>query len=108
MRVYGFGLVVFGLLFFLAGAARGDDQADVRPILDKAARALGGEDRLAKLKIGAAKGKFTIQQGDQTLTADLEVYWNGLDRHRADMDQQVNGMSIHIILVRNGDKAWIN
>ena len=43
-----------------AGAARADDQADLRKVIDKAIKASGGEEKLAKFKAETfkMKGKF--------------------------------------------------
>src|SRR5262249_9165742 len=43
-----------------AGAARADDQADLRKVIDKAIKAMGGEEKLAKYKAETfkMKGKF--------------------------------------------------
>lgn len=50
MRALACGLVC---VFMGAGALRADDQADARALVDKALKALGGADKVAKFKGGA-------------------------------------------------------
>src|SRR5262245_53544449 len=81
IRVNSIGLITLTFFLFVA-VGRSDDQADAKPILDRASRALGGEETLTRMKSGAARGKFTIRQGGQImLTATLDASWNGPDKH---------------------------
>jgi hypothetical protein len=87
----------------LAGALRADDQAGARVVIDKALKAMGGADKVAKLKTGVCKAKVTHQDKG---TIDCEVKWQGLDKGRLDGELTAGGQTHKILFVRNGDMGW--
>lgn len=98
-----------GLFLAFSAYTWADDQPDAKPIMDKAIKAMGGEERLARLTAaGTAKGKFTLERGGKTENTTVDVSWQGLGKYRADVDEDLNGMSVKFLLVLNGDKSWIN
>jgi Tfp pilus assembly protein PilF len=62
------------------GFLRADDQADCKPILEKAVKALGGEKKLAQLKSGSLKGQFVISAYGSEETGSIESTWQGLEK----------------------------
>src|SRR5262245_9995272 len=106
MRVRWYGSLVVGLSFLVAGVARSDDQAEAKPVLDKALKAMGGEAKLAKLQTGIGKGKITGQENGQELTLTFDASWQGLDKYRLDAEVNIGGMTMKGLMVVNGDKAW--
>jgi len=102
------GLLVCCLcLAWWAGPSRADDNPDAAPILAKAVKAMGGAEKLAKLQLGTFKGKSTIQEGGQEITVAVEGSWKGLPQLRLDADIQAGGQSNQVLIVANGDKAWV-
>jgi hypothetical protein len=81
--------------------ARGDDAADARALIDKAMKAAGGKDKLAKLKAQTWKEKGTYYGMGEGLpyTANFAVQWP--DKFRF----QVEGV---FTVVLDGDKGWLN
>src|SRR5579871_494959 len=92
--------------FGLGGAARVEGGKDAKAVLDKAIKALGGEEKLAAVKAATWKSKGSISiagnEGDFTTQATGE----GLDRSRQEVEADIGGMKVTILTVLNGDKAW--
>jgi hypothetical protein len=89
----------------LAAAARADG-ADPKAVLDKAVQALGGAEKLGKVKAVSwtTKGTVTFMGSDNPLTIRNTV--QGLDRVRQEFDLDLNGMTINAVAVLAGDKGW--
>src|SRR5260370_15423713 len=85
-----------------AGAA--DDKA--KAVIDKAAQALGGEEKLnaAKNFTWKAKGKINIMGNESDFT--LEGAAQGLDHYRGQFEGDFGGNKIKGVTVLNGDKGW--
>ena len=77
------------------GAARADDPS-ARAILDKAIKALGGEEKLAKIQAFSWKSKVTF--GETGREMDAEVVYKGLDHMR-----RAYGVNVVVLA---GDKGW--
>jgi hypothetical protein len=90
----------------LVGPARAEGEQDAKAILDKAIKALGGEDKLSQLKAYAIKGKGTISIGgdDNPFTSQATV--QGLDHIRSEFEGEFGGNKIKGITVLAGDKGW--
>jgi hypothetical protein len=89
-----------------AVALRADDQPDVKPVLEKAMKAMNGEAKLAKLTTVAAKCKLTHNDGNMEITVDLDGTFQGMSQYKADVEVQVGGNSFKGVMVFNGDKGW--
>jgi hypothetical protein len=100
------GAGVVGLVLAVAGPGRGDDQADIKAVIDKALKAMGGEAQVAKLKGATFKGKGNFQEAGQDIAFTYEGALQGMDKYRLDMDATINGMTMKILMVLNGDKGW--
>jgi hypothetical protein len=86
-------------------AARADDQAQVKALLDKAIRAAGGEEGLAKLKSVTWKGKGTLHgKEDSPFTTEVSAEWPS--RIRVVFESKEDGKVSKDIQVINGDKGW--
>ncbi len=59
MRTLVCGTFVLSLLLTAGVRLQADDQADAKGIVDKAIKATGGEEKLAKHKAATSKGKVT-------------------------------------------------
>jgi hypothetical protein len=90
------GLAI-GLALAFTGSFRADEPKD---IIDKAIKAAGGEEKLAKFKCytWSAKGTYYGQGNESAYTATYAVQWP--DKLRVDVKDV-------FILVLNGDKAWM-
>ncbi len=86
-------------------SARADD-AQVTQVLDKAIKALGGEEKLGKIHAFTwkAKGKITIQGNDNDMTTEATV--QGLDHFHSRFEGEFNGNKMEGHAVLSGDKGW--
>ncbi len=99
------GLVLTAFVLGQAGSARADEKAAMA-IVDKALKAMGGEEKLAKIKAASwkTKGKLHINDADSEFTTHTS--YEGLDHYRAQFEGEFNGNTFTAVTVLNGDKAW--
>jgi hypothetical protein len=85
----------------LAGLARAEDQ-DAKTTIERAIKALGGEEKLAKIEAFSYKSKGTVNFNGNESDFNSDVTIQGLDHLRREFgNDQFNG-----IVVLNGDKGW--
>jgi outer membrane lipoprotein-sorting protein len=79
-----------------------DDSKEATAIIDKAVKALGGEEKLSKIKgmSWKSKGTFTFGENESHFTGKSTV--SGADRLRTDFEGDFGGG----VIVVNGDKGW--
>ncbi len=84
---------------------RGDD-AQVNQVLDKAIKALGGEEKLSKATALSwkTKGKLTIEGNENEVSTQSTV--EGLNHYNAVFEGEFNGNKFKGLVVLNGDKGW--
>jgi hypothetical protein len=87
--------------------AQAGDQAELRALIDKAIKATGGEEKLAKYKgeTFKAKGKFYGMGEGIEYTGEWSIQLPKQMRVQIDLD--VNGMKIGVVRVSNGKKLWM-
>jgi hypothetical protein len=85
----------------VSGAVRADDQ-EVKSILDKAMKALGGEDRLAKVEAFSWKSTGIVVFDGNENESKNEVTVKGLDHFRREFGND----QFHGLVVISGDKGW--
>jgi hypothetical protein len=89
-----------------AGAARADDKADAKALIDKAIKAAGGEEKLAKFQAETFKGKGKFYGMGEGLDYTGEWAMQMPDKMRVQIEVAANGMKFNIVRVFNGEKAW--
>ena len=98
-------LVALALLCGAAGPTRADGAQDAQAIVDKAIKALGGEEALGKVKMASwkAKTRTTIQgnETEGTSTATMQ----GMDHFRQEAEGEFNGNKFRFVTVLDGDKG---
>jgi hypothetical protein len=104
MRAVWFCSLVLGLS--LAGWSRADESAEAKAVVDKALKAMGGADKLAKFKIGSFKAKGSGQEGGKEISVVMEGLWQGLSQYRIDAEATHDGRTEKVLFVINGDKGW--
>lgn len=106
MRTVVRTLLTAGLVLSAAAVVRADDQADLKALVDKAIKATGGEDKLAKYKAMSWKGKGTVHVMNMALpyTGDWTVQWP--NQFKARIEADVAGNKFTFVIVSNGDKGW--
>ena len=87
----------------IGGLARAQD---AKAVLDKAQKAMGGEDKLRAVKAVSWKGtgKLTIQGSDNPFTSETTL--QGLDHLRGSFEADFMGNEIKATTVVAGDKGW--
>ena len=101
MRQYFGAILTMTLLFVAFGPARADD-LDAKSILDKAIKALGGEEKLAKVAAYSWKSEGTITFNGNENEFKSEVTVKGLDHLRREFGND----NFNFVVVLAGNKGW--
>ncbi len=88
-----------------ANETRADDKAEVNAVLDKAIKALGGEEKLDKAKANSWKANGKMRFGENERVMTLEVTMQGLDHSRRVFEGEFNGNQFRGVVVLAGDKG---
>jgi hypothetical protein len=82
------------------------DEREATAILDKAIKALGGEEKLGKIEVFIWKGrsKYTLAGHKGEFTG--QATFQGLDHFRAEAEGELNGKPYKGVRVINGSKGW--
>jgi hypothetical protein len=102
-------VVLAGLLAVLGGAARGDDkdkEKDVKALIDKGIKSLGGEAKLGKAKAFTwkAKGTISLLGNDNDYTSKVTI--QGLDHMRAEFEGEFSDNKVKGVSIVAGKKGW--
>jgi hypothetical protein len=100
--------VLLAVLFVAAPTAvtLADDK-DPQSILDKAIKALGGEEKLKKAEAVSWKSKGTIRFGGNEMEVKAHTISKGLDHYRRESEAETDQGARKFILVLAGDKGWM-
>jgi hypothetical protein len=82
------------------------DQDEAKIIIDKAIKAHGGQENLAKLKAITLTLKGTTHQAGMDISFTGEVVVQRADQSRLALDGDSNGTKFTFVKVLNGDKGW--
>jgi hypothetical protein len=88
-----------------AGDKKGSDPKAIA-ILDKAIKALGGEEKLTGPKGFVSKGKGTVTFANNQTEFTSQSTVAGLDRYRGDLTIASGGNKATFVTVFDGDKGW--
>jgi hypothetical protein len=103
MRTLRVPFFLFGLVLVLAGGARADDTPQT--LIDRAVKAHGGAEKLAKERGTQTKSKGTLELGGGlSFTNEISMYAGKL---KEAMELDVNGQKVTVITVYDGSKAWV-
>src|SRR5437870_10181397 len=108
MRTLGCGSFVLGQLLIAGVGLQADDQADAKAIIDKAIKAMGGEEKLAKYKATTSKGKGKGNILGNELDFTFEAAAQPPKQFRRRIALDINGTKFERIDVVNGDKGWFS
>lgn len=98
----------FCLALAMAGLGRAEDRpASCHELLDKAIKAMGGEAKLAALKVAIFKTKGTFLFLDNTDTSYSAEWFVDGDRYRIYLDAEIKGRAIRTSVVINGGQGWL-
>jgi len=88
-------------------ALRADADAEARAIVDKAIKAHGGADNLAKFKAGVVKMKGKVEVGGMSIEFTSTASVQNPDKLKVETDVEVMGNKFTFVQIVNGDKGWI-
>jgi hypothetical protein len=102
--------ILVSVFVFCSGRMVSAHEKDVEAIVDKAVKALGGEEKLAKIEAVVWKGKGNIIIGDnQEHEFTSQTIAQGFDRFRSELDvDRVFGRQLRMLAVLNRDKVWLS
>jgi len=82
------------------------DDKDPSAVLDKAIKAVGGEEKLKKVDAVTWKSKVAITFNDNTNQFTSHATLQGLDHYRSEVEGEFGGNPFKGVTVLNGDKGW--
>lgn len=82
------------------------DDKDAQAIIAKAIKALGGEDKLSKIKGATWKAKGTITFGGNDAEFTSKATVRGLDHFRSEFEGDFGGNTVKGVTVLAKDKGW--
>ncbi len=94
-----------GLILCLAGAARAADD-EIKTIVDKARKVLGGDEQLAKVKAATWKGKGTVHFMGQPFIHTGQWFMQGPELSAVNLEITADCNRIKFVSVVNGENAW--
>jgi hypothetical protein len=103
MRLRACLVLAAAVVLSAAPAGLGDEQ---KALVDKAIKAMGGEEKLKKLDGMTLKGKGTFHVDNMDVPFSFDGSSLALDRFRLDLEATVNGMQMKVLLVFQGAKGW--
>ena len=101
-------LMPCALVLALAALGRADDAADAKAVVEKAVKARGGSDNLAKYKADVLKIKGAVHVSGLDIDFTGEISFQQPDKSRAVIEGTVMGTNFKSTRVVNGDKGWID
>lgn len=105
MKTITLGALAFSLFLALVSSARAQD---AQAIVDKAIKAVGGEEKLSKATIVSWKTKGTITFMDNDNDFETQVTTQGIDHYRSELTGTFGGNPVRGLTVVAGDKGWRN
>jgi hypothetical protein len=85
---------------------RADERAEALALIDKAIKAMGDPDQVAKLQVATWKVKGSAQEDGQQVDLTIDGTSQGLTKHRLEFEANAGGAQQRILIVINGDNAW--
>ncbi|MBI3409972.1 MAG: hypothetical protein HY040_16655 [Planctomycetes bacterium] len=107
MKKLAFGIGALGAFVVLVNPSLSGGDKDLRAIIDKGIKAQGGAANIAKFESSTAKGSGKFYGFGEGVPYAGEFIHQGHDKMRVQMDLNVMGKDIKVIVIVNGDKGWI-
>src|SRR5947207_14127164 len=100
------GAAVVAACFLVFAGARAARAQDANAVIDKGIQALGGQEKLDKVKAASWTSKGTITFGGSDNAATIHRTVQGLDHIREEFEGNFGGMQVTGVGVLAGDKCW--
>jgi len=98
-------MLVTACVMAMGSAVRADEK-DAKAVIDKAIKAIGGAEKLAKAPVLTWKTKGTISFNDNENEFTGTSTAQGLERYRSEFEGEFNGNSVKGVTVLDGKKGW--
>jgi hypothetical protein len=95
-------LLVTSIVMATTTAAARADEGEAKAVIDKAIKATGGEEKLAKVNAYSTKSKSTFNFNGNDAEFEGSFTAQGLDHSRSEFGND----QFHGVIVLNGDKGW--
>jgi hypothetical protein len=82
------------------------DESQATAVVDKAIKAIGGEEKLTKASASSMKAKGTISFGGNDSQFTIQSTVQGLDQYQSKFEGEFGGNKVQAIAVISGDKGW--
>jgi hypothetical protein len=105
MRLTLGALIAAFLVSSLPGSVVADDK-DPKAIVDKAIKAVGGEEKLSKAKAATWKSKSTLRFGENESDFTGSATIEGVDHYRAEFEGKFMDNELKGVVILSGDKGW--
>jgi hypothetical protein len=106
MTRHSVAALALALVASLAASARAQATKEATAVLDKAIKAMGGEEKLGKAKAVSWKGKGKLSFGGNENPFTSETTLQGLDHMRSAFEADFMGNEFKAVTVVAGDKGW--
>jgi len=108
MRKYFLCAIALALLAGCGGRPGAADGEDPRAVIERAIKAAGGEDRLARVTAGRSKGRGTVAVGGQIVPMTVETVFQVPDKFRQVQQVEVRGGTVVVTQTVAGSKGWMS
>jgi outer membrane lipoprotein-sorting protein len=89
----------------IPGGLRADD---AQAVVDKAIKAVGGEQKIAGLKNASYKFKGQVKEGGNSAELQGTLSVRGQDQYRIELEVSVNGQNRPLMFILNGSQGWMS
>ena len=105
MRHFHRATLLFVMTTSVAMPVRGDEK-EAMATIDKAIKAMGGEEKLTGVKAFSAKGKGQITVEGNDYDFIFEMTAKGIDKYRSSYEVEIDGTKYEGVTVLEGVKGW--
>jgi hypothetical protein len=99
-------VIVAVVAFGFVGTLRAEGDKSATAVIDKAIKALGGEEKLNAIKAASWKGKGTLAYGEEDNKISSTTTVGVPGQFRQDFEAEVMGATVTGSTVLSGDKGW--
>ena len=106
MKSIAGGTFMVAFVLLASGHTRAEGETNALAVLDKAIKALGGEEKLSKVKAVRWEAKGTITLGDNENKFASQTTIQDPSHFRREVDAEFDGNKFHGVTVLDGNKGW--
>src|SRR5258708_3367703 len=99
-------LALVCILVAAMGHPARSDEKEAKTVIDKAIKAMGGEENLSRIKAFSAKGKGTVFFDGKEIPFTFELKAQGIGQYRSAYEGEFDGNKFEGLTVLDGEKGW--